>query len=196
MPCAYCGAAHGYEIEHSVEKTRADGKRTLLFQTLKCGNCSNFTLMIRNAGGSGSLLDYRRIPYSNKVGKHPESWPDDVGRYWQQSRKAIQTESWDGAAMLIRSCLQLSLRHADAQGKTLRDEIEDLVKKGTLPPLMKEWSTEVRLLGNESTHPTPGAEETSSADVKTAMKFLEFLLRYLFSLPAEIDEFRTNKQKA
>jgi glyceraldehyde-3-phosphate dehydrogenase/erythrose-4-phosphate dehydrogenase len=33
---------------------------------------------------------------------------------------------------------------------------EDLASRGILPPLVREWSDNVRELGNESAHPEPG----------------------------------------
>ena len=193
MTCGYCGYEYGYDVLYSIEKERADQRRALIYEVLKCGNCANISLAIRNSGDRGGLQNYVRIPHSTKHIKPPDTWPEDVGRLWLQAVKAIDSESWDGAAMLIRSCLQLSLRHAEATGDTLYKEIDSLVATGALPPLMKDWATEVRLLGNYSSHPKPGEAEVNSDAVKIAMRFLEFLLRYLFTLPVEIDRYRTSK---
>jgi hypothetical protein len=39
-----------------------------------------------------------------------------------------------------------------ASGCNLKDQINDLVDKGILHPLMKDWADEVRILANESAH--------------------------------------------
>jgi hypothetical protein len=193
MECAYCGHRKDYEVVSSFEKSRADGRKKLLFQTLQCGNCANYTLLLRSDGSSG-LIGHRRIPYPLKVSSAPSHWPDDVGRYWIQARRSIETESWDAAAIVIRSALQLAVRYKDAKGKTLQQEVSNLVETGLLPPLMEEWSTEVRLLGNEGTHPKPGAQGVQEQDVKDMMRFLESLLEYLFTLPHRIEQYRKRKQ--
>jgi len=59
--------------------------------------------------------------------------------------------------------------------------------------LMKEWSHEVRLLANESAHPTPGGGPPSSGDVEDVIRFLGLLLEYLFELPSQIKNYRARK---
>ena len=54
---------------------------------------------------------------------------------------------------MARSALQAVLRDRGAQGKSLKEEIDDLAAGGILPPHMKEWAHELRALGNESAHP-------------------------------------------
>ena len=98
------------------------------------------------------------------------------------------------AAPTARSALQLALRQQGAKGKTLKQEIEDLASQGKLPPVMKEWSDELRELGNDSAHPRPGQAATSNEDASGVVHFLDFLLRYLYSLPYEIAQHRQRKE--
>ncbi len=74
------------------------------------------------------------------------------------------SENWDAAALMARSALQISIRIQNAQGRTLKDEIDDLAGKGVLPKIMVEWALEVRELGNDSAHPKPGQAPTDSKD--------------------------------
>ena len=94
---------------------------------------------------------------------------------------------------MARSALQLALRDNDAQGNTLKREIEDLAAKGILPPIMKDWSDNVRELGNESAHPRPGQPAIAQIDAKDIVQFLDFLLEYLYTLPKRINDYRTRK---
>jgi Domain of unknown function (DUF4145) len=128
-----------------------------------------------------------------QVREGPESWPADVGRYWLQARRAQEGNNWDAAAVMARSALQLALRHAGAKGKDLYHEIDDLAAKGELPPRMKEWAHEVRLLARDPAHPEPGDKPTPQKDVQDAMRFLDFLLEYLFTLPHDIATYRNRK---
>lgn len=54
---------------------------------------------------------------------------------------------------MARSALQAALREQKACGSNLKAEIEDLASKGILPSIMKEWSDELRFLGNEIRSP-------------------------------------------
>jgi hypothetical protein len=86
--------------------------------------------------------------------------PTEVARCWRQAHTSLQQESWDAAAVMARSALQAALRGHGAKGRDLKTEIANLASQGTLPPLMREWSDEVRELGNDATHPD------SSGDVR------------------------------
>jgi hypothetical protein len=68
----------------------------------------------------------------------------------------------------------LALRYSGAEGHTLAAQIDDLASKGILPPVMKEWSHEVRLLGNDSAHPQPGGSGTEPKDARDVVEFLGF----------------------
>ena len=98
--------------------------------------------------------------------------------------------------MMARSALQIALRDNGASGATLKKEIADLAAQGVLPPLMREWSDEVRELGNESAHPEPSQPATAQEDAKDIVEFLEYLLRYLYTLPQDIENYRRRRAEA
>ena len=120
-----------------------------------------------------------------------QSWPKDIGRYWVQAQRSLEGKNWDAAAVMARSAVQLALRHHNAVGKNLYQEIDDLAGKGILPPVMKDWSHEVRELGNDSAHPTPASSAgTESNDAKDVVQFLSTLLQMLYDLPHKIEQYR------
>lgn len=94
------------------------------------------------------------------------------------------------AALMARSSLQVALRDNGAVGRTLKQEFDDLSSKGILPPIMKDWSDNVRELGNESVHPQPGQQPIEPRDAKDILSFLDFLLEYLYTLPHQIKQYR------
>jgi hypothetical protein len=199
LTCGWCEAEDNFRILHSVSQKHSTSEKILTFQILQCAKCANHTVIMKSDGTRGSfrapekIIGYRRIPWSLSVTEAPKHWPEDIRRYWLQSHRTAETKSWDAAAMTIRSAMQLALRHKGAQGGRLVDEIKDLVKKGELPPLMGDWATEVRLLGNDGTHPAPGDAGTTSVDAQDALQYLDYLLEYLFTLPHRIDEYRKRK---
>ena len=77
----------------------------------------------------------------------------------------------------------------------MKSEIEDLASRGILPPIMKDWSNEVRELGNDSAHPVPDADPTSPDDARDIAEFLDFLLEYLYGLPHRISQYRTRSDE-
>lgn len=196
IECAFCGERGNFSTEHHAEKKKPNSRKVLNFDTLKCGNCAGYVLVLWSAmeyAGSHSLHSYRVVPYPLKITGAPQHWPPEIQRFWLQAQKSLEIENWDAAAVMARSAMQVALREHKAQGSNLKGEIDDLASKGILPPLMKDWSHEVRELANDSAHPKPGQPPTSSEDANDMVEFLDFMLEYLYNLPKQIQDYRARK---
>jgi hypothetical protein len=152
IECPFCSEEGKFETEFHAEKKKPNSRKKLNFDTLKCVNCSGYVQVLWSAsefGGSQHLHSFRVQPWPLKIPDPPEYWPAEVGRCWQQAHRSLQHQSWDAAAVMARSALQAALRDHGAKGANLKSEIANLAGQGILPPLMREWSDQVRELGNE-----------------------------------------------
>jgi Domain of unknown function (DUF4145) len=184
--CAFCGTRGNFETVRREERQKPGSARKVLnYDTLRCSNCGNLMFAFWSAAeyghGSGSIHDYRVLPWHRSTTTHPRHWPEDVGRYWVEARRSIEGKNWTAAALMARSAVQLVARKHGAVGKNLRAEIDDLADKGLILPIMKDWSHEVRELANEGTHPQPGSTGTDEKDAKDVVEFLTFLMRVMFA---------------
>jgi len=185
-----------FALEHRAVKKKPNSSKALFFDTFKCGNCAGYVMVLWSASEFGSfdgLYDFHVLPWPMRLEQFPDHWPEAVGRYWLQAHRSAKDENWDAAAVMARSALQVTLRGHGAEGKSLKQEIDDLAAQGVLPPHMKEWAHELRELGNESAHPDPAAGKSSADDVRDVIQFLDFLLQYLYSLPHEIEQYRQRR---
>ena len=115
-------------------------------------------------------------------------------RFWIQAHDSLVNENRDAANVMARSALQFVVREKGAVDAKLKVQIDDLVKKGVLHPLMKDWADEVRLLANESAHPeAPVPADVTPQDAKDILNFLDLLLFYLYDLPKQIENYRQRK---
>lgn len=198
ITCPFCLEKGKFKTVFHAEKKKPNSDKKLNFDTLECSNCKGYVMVLWSASehsyGHG-LYDYHVLPWPLKFENYPEHWPEDIGRYWLQAKRNILGENWDAAAVMARSALQLALRNHKAEGKNLKQEIEDLASKGVLPPIMKDWSDHVRELGNDSAHPVPTQGPTNPQDARDIVRFLDFLLEYLYSLPHQIQEYRERGKK-
>jgi hypothetical protein len=88
IECAFCGESGNYETEHHAEKKQPNGRKVLNFDTLKCGSCGGYVMVMWSAsttGGHQGIHDYLVLPWPRKVGKGSENWPDAVRRMWRQA---------------------------------------------------------------------------------------------------------------
>jgi hypothetical protein len=194
IACAFCSERGNWRHTHREQKSKPNGRKVLYFDTYQCGNCAGFVMVLWSPSESGGMHGYKVLPWPLRLEKYPEHWPEAVGRYWLQAKRSIKEENWDAAAVMARSSMQAALRQHGAQGKTLKAEVDDLADRGILPPLMKEWSHELRELGNESAHPDPSQTATAAEDARDIVSFLDFLLDYLYNLPDQIQKYRQRKK--
>lgn len=196
ITCPFCLERGNFEFEHRAEKKKPNSKKALHFDTLKCVSCAGYVMVLWAPGASwgSGLYDFRVLPWPMRLEEYPKHWPEPVGRFWLQAHRSVKDENWDAAAVMVRSALQSALRDHNANGASLKQEIDDLASRGVLPPHMKEWAHELRELGNEAAHPGPVASKSSADDVRDVVEFLDFLLRYLYNLPHEIKEYRQRRQ--
>ena len=196
ITCPFCMERGNFETAFHAEKKKPNSNKKLNFDTLHCQNCNGYVMVLWAAGEyQSSLHGYHVLPWPLKLEDYPEHWPETVGRYWLQAQSNIQSENWDAAVIMARSALQAALRGRQASGHTLKQEIDDLASKGVLPAIMKEWSDHVRELGNDATHPKPEQDPTNPQDAHDLVRFLDFLMDYLYSLPHAIQQYREREKK-
>jgi hypothetical protein len=196
ITCPFCLEAGNFGVEHHATKRKANSNKILNFDTLRCGNCAGYVLVLWSTsefGFSHALYEFRVLPWPQRVEKYPEEWPEAVGRFWIQAQRCLKDENWDAAAVMARSAMQVALRDQGANGANLKQEIDALASRGALPSLMKEWSHELRELGNESAHPDPSQAPTTHEDAKDIVRYLDFMLTYLYNLPREIEQYRKRR---
>jgi Domain of unknown function (DUF4145) len=197
VTCGFCGSEGNFEKVHHLEKVNEANRKKLNYDIFKCGNCGNFTMVFWSAsrfGGGRGMHNFRTLPWRQETTQFPEHWPSDVGRYWLQARRSLEGKNWDAAALMARSAIQLIARYQKAVGSNLKREIEDLGSKGVLPPALREWSHEVRELGNDSAHPAPGEKGTAQKDAQDVVEFLSTLLTVTYDLPHQIKQYRARKK--
>lgn len=191
IACGFCEEEGNFQREHRASRTSKSRNKTLNYDIYRCNGCGNFTMVFWTGGNR--CHDYRQVPWPTQTKTFPEHWPKDVGRYWLQARRSLEGDNWDAAAVMARSGLQLLLRRDNADGQTLLKEIDDLASKGRIPPVVREWAHELRVLGNEAAHPTPGSLGVAGQDARRVVKFLRVLLELLVDLPHEIAQYRSEK---
>ena len=130
------------------------------------------------------------FPSPMLITKAPKEWPNDVGQNWVEAHRSLSVANWRAAAIMARTSLQAALRDKGAGGQNLKSEIDNLAAKGILPPVMKDWSTDVRELGNDAAHPRPGQAPPSARDAQDIVEFLDYLLQYLYTLPYKVAPYR------
>src|SRR6516162_257460 len=197
LTCPFCEEEGNFGLAYHAEKKKASSTKKLNFDLYQCRNCMAYVHVFWSAAEHSighSIYDFMVLPWPIGKAKPLDNWPDDVQRFWSQAHESLGIKNWDAAAVMARSAVQATMRDKGAVGKDLYGEIEDLAAKGSLPPLMKEWSHEVRVLGNESAHPKPGTPPPTQEDARDIVQFLDSLLLYLYEYPKRISDYRARRK--
>lgn len=108
ISCVFCLERGNFKTVFHAEKKKPNGRKKLNFDTLQCGSCGGFVLVLWSAcesPGSRAIHDYHVLPWPLKLEEFPEHWPEPVGRFWLQAQSNLQSENWDAAAVMARSSL-------------------------------------------------------------------------------------------
>lgn len=126
---------------------------------------------------------YAARPISPKV---PAGYAKDFNE-----AAAVLTDSPNASAALSRRCLQKLIREQEGiKGKTLNDEIDELLHKDELPSYIALDLHTIRRAGNVATHPMMNPETGIVADVEPweadyLLNILENLFDHYFVKPDE-----------
>ncbi len=197
LTCPFCEEEGNFALAGHAEKQKANSKKKLNFELYQCRNCMAYVQVFWSAAEhsiGNPLYDFMVLPWPLGKAKPSENWPPNVQNYWVQAHESLGIKGWDAAAVMARSAVQVAMRDRGAVGKDLYSEIEDLATKGNLPPLMKEWSHEVRELGNDSAHPKPKTPPTTPEDARDIVQFLDSLLLYLYDFPKRVSDYRLRRK--
>jgi hypothetical protein len=159
------------------------------FDLYKCEACKRFSIWI------GSELVY---PKSSQAPKPLDEMPNDVKRDFNEARLVVE-DSPRSAAALLRLAIQRLLEHLDADGRSLHQQIGDLVEEGRISPRVQRALDSVRVVGNESVHPgvmdMDDDRETAIALFKLVNTIVDETLRRDRVIEDMYDSLPENKRK-
>jgi hypothetical protein len=125
---------------------------------------------------------------SARNSRAPDHVDEGIAKIFVQAEDARAREQYHTAGMGLRKTLDIALKVYDLNLKgDLKPRIDALADRHDLTPAMRDWAHQVRLLGNEAAH---DHDEPTKDDIEAMAAFTETLLKYLFTLPAEVEARR------
>jgi hypothetical protein len=158
-----------------------------IYKMFSCPICSKVTLLevywdvsLEDRNGT-KFLDEEIIYPVSKV--KVQTVPKAVQDAFEAALKVSKIES-TMCLIGLRRTMEAICNHQKAEGKDLFNMIENLVKKGILPPVLKEASSITRILGNSAAHGEDIA--VSKHDVPVVIELIQYIIDYLYVLPEKI----------
>ncbi|TIR23972.1 MAG: DUF4145 domain-containing protein [Mesorhizobium sp.] len=137
----------------------------------------------RNLNGQNVLIApfFSRLPDTQL----PNHIPQDVGKALTQAEtNFLQAGHEEAAATMYRRALERALKatHPGLPG-ALASQIKELVRTGVMPKAMGDWADEIRVIGNDGAHD----DQVERSDLIAARGFCDAFLKYLITLPKEVE---------
>lgn len=168
---------------------------TLSFSAVTSNNDSTFAQKAQLLTKSDSQLDMLGFELEMtwplpSLPEAPASLPPSVERAFIQAEKnRMMPDCEEAAATMYRRSLDLALKEAFPEEKGMLDaKLKKLVQQKMLPEAIGKWAHEVRLIGNDGAHDLEGVDLVALLDARA---FIDTVLKYLFTLPAQIEARRS-----
>lgn len=210
MYCYHCGNQTGFTVrglcslDKSVQEENKYGTDLLFedvseWRLLQCITCSKPSLEYthKTADYLGSYPDFDAegeevdvVPRTNKknivypLGQpNLPNLPTPIEKEYQDTLK-VRNISPVACAVLARRTLEAIFTHEKAEGRTLMEKVNNLIKSERIPPLVADLAHLGRQIGNLGAH--FDKQEVTEEDVSAMLDFLETILEYLYVLPAKV----------
>lgn len=107
--------------------------------------------------------------------------PDEIKEAYNETRRALASNSPRAAALLARTLLQyIAVEHGASSGEKFEHYVDYLGTKGFVPPGAKTWLDHVRRVGNDAAHVK---QDVTHAQVVKLVEFMGLLLRFTYQFP-------------
>lgn len=164
--CPDCGAPTTFEYRHStgdygsitVGSTSQQSGRTysrLIYKLLKCSvcNCAGVAKVACNNEYETNSVMLWFWPTSLLKAKLPEGVPDGIVNEYREAEICMSVEAWRGAAALLRSALEKTLKSNGYDEKDLYKKVEAAGVDGVITSARRQRAQDlVRTLGNDVLH--------------------------------------------
>src|SRR5438128_1666540 len=208
MLCGHCGKHSVFDIRSEGTKNGVvlfknidaalrggiDGQAITTWRVLECRLCHQPTLVQEfvdytfdyevetNIYAAETTVLYPKTPAKTL----PTDLPPKIAEEYEAALQ-VQHISLNACAVLLRRTLEAIFNHEKAQGKTLDQKVDYLLKSANIPPLLAEMAHLGRHIGNLGAH--VDADEVTEEDVTVLSNFIEVMFVYLYTTPTKVLAF-------
>ncbi len=204
MLCGHCGKQAVFTVRAQNDGTpdwseNYVGQEITVWRVLQCTSCGEVTLEWSridyefDRGIDGSELTIpktaeKKVLYPVVRTRTPLTHlPEEIKKEYEETL-LVRGISIVACAVLARRTLEAIFTHENAEGRTLMDKINYLLKSKSIPLLLADVAHLGRQIGNLGAH--FDKQEVTDDDIVAFLDFLEIILQYLYVIPAKVAEVK------
>ncbi|MBK1780581.1 DUF4145 domain-containing protein [Advenella sp. WQ 585] len=128
---------------------------------------------------NGDYLAQDIFPHPEPI-QIPEHIPAHIAENYLDAEYALKGKRWNSAAMAYRRVIELMTKDKLPEAK---GNLADRINKLSVTDEIKEWSHELRFIGNDAAH---DVENLGEKDALAAAELTYYILTYIYTLPTQI----------
>lgn len=190
--CPHCDALSNQTWSHMINcqypDTRVSSGPPLVFtlqpkssttpySIAKCANCGDISIW---------KLEKLIYPDKSTVEEANPDLPEDIKADYNEA-KEILSKSPRSSAALLRLALQKMLVHLGEKGKSINDDIKNLVKRG-VPAQFQQALDSIRVIGNNAVHPGQIDLNDNPQIARGLFTLLNVVCDYFITQPKKVAE--------
>ena len=129
-------------------------------------------------------------PLTGNVEMANNDLPDDIRNDYNEAKDIVNI-SPRGSSALLRLAIHKLCIHLGGKGKSINDDIANLVKKG-LPIQLQQALDSVRVIGNHAVHPGVIDLDDKPETAHALFSFVNIICDYFITQPKKINEVFSN----
>ena len=196
LECNHCGNKALHEVifrtesmdtAYSVGNPEDSIDIDVYYTLTKCSTCQQISLYY-NSEWDDDINDLRQAslcyPHETRFG---EEIPEVISKNYIEAKKIMKI-SPPAFAIMIRKDLEFMCQDQQANGKTLKGKLDNLVARGVIPSTLAEMGDTLRSLGNIGAHAID--YNIDREEVEAINDFFISMIEYLYVAPAKIAKLK------
>lgn len=204
--CPRCNKQSSFDLlgtlpgtyEEAYLVTQSGTREQLLMDrvtSLNCRNCQQPTIVFEEKfiadtsareKHSGGIISWRGFFWWPFLNVHSvKDVPSEITAALMEAKTCYSAQCFRASAVMARRTLEAIIADKNASEKSLYAGIKKLKELEIIDKNLLEWATEVRLIGNNGAHFDP-IDSVTKEDAQNVILFIEQLIKFIYSMPAEI----------
>ncbi len=181
LDCPHCKTSSKFDIRQQMVVDRNERH-----SIVSCTICGKHTYLLTDT--SNNL----KFQYPIAGMSIDQSIPQEVAEDYIEGMKCLSVGAHKAAVTMFRRSLQTALLQKGALRGELRNQIDELAGRNTIPSDLKDLAHNIRVTGNDGAH--PNLVDIRPEDAKEIKEFTDHFFDYVYVIPSRVAKMKSRNK--
>jgi hypothetical protein len=165
---------------------------------MRCQGCYKFILGLAEfSGGNAPPIHLEHYPLGWPDASVDKHVPPSIAADFSEALRCLWVKSYKATVAMCRRSVEASCKEKKANGKNLKERIENLAAQGLITDPLRKMAHRVRLTANEELHGAPDDLDTfTEPEAEAIVKFVREYFHHVYVMPALLDSYNEPQGEA